>query len=356
MTFAEAVAATRSEVVFTTHTPIVQGNESHPHELLQYMGASLGLSIEQMHFIGGTPFNMTVAALRLSRIANAVADLHRVTALEMWKHVEGAANIIGITNGIHTKTWVDQRIVEARHDAKRLWETHMLLKKELISFVAERTGAQLDPTKLLIGFARRAAPYKRSNLIFRSGSALCEALREGKVQIIFSGKAHPLDDTGKEIVEDIYQMSREMPSSVVFLQDYDMTIGAKVTRGVDVWLNNPRRPLEACGTSGMKAAMNGVLNASILDGWWPEACSHGRNGWAIGDDKVPDTVKEQDSRDSKFLADTLLKDVMPLYYSNREKWVKMMQESIESVTAAFSVDRMLKEYYDRMYCAAKSTR
>jgi starch phosphorylase len=351
MSFDAAVEATRKEVVFTTHTPIVQGNESHPHELLQYMGAAMGLSIEQMHSIGGTPFNMTVAALRLSRISNAVADLHRVTANDMWKHIDQASPILGVTNGIHVPTWVDAQIRENHKDPKKLWDTHMTLKRELIEFVAKRTSVRLDENKLLIGFARRAAPYKRSNLIFSSGNELLDLLKTGKIQIVFSGKAHPLDDGGKNIVEEIVRYAKEMPGSVVFLQDYDMNIGAALTRGADVWLNNPRRPLEACGTSGMKAAMNGVLNASVLDGWWPEACQHGVNGWAIGDEHVPANVEEQDARDSKFLAEVLTKEVVPLYYGNREQWIKMMQASIETVTPAFSVDRMLKEYYDKMYIA-----
>lgn len=349
MTLKEALAATRKQCVFTTHTPVKQGNESHPHDLLQYMGASQGLSIEEMHAIGGTPFNMTVAALNLSKETNAVAMLHAETAEKMWEEVEDRKPIIGITNGIHLGTWVDDRIANVKDDSEALWSLHSELKSDLIKFVKDRTGTQLSQDKLLIGFARRAAPYKRSNLIFHSGPELLEALKEGKIQIVFSGKAHPLDDKGKDIVQEIYEHSQEIKDNVVFLQDYDMEIGAMLTRGSDIWLNNPRRPLEACGTSGMKAAMNGVLNVSILDGWWPEACDHGVNGWAIGDEKVPKKVAEQDKRDAKFLSDVLLCEVIPTYYENREKWLKMMQASINTVTNEFSVGTMIKNYYEKLY-------
>ena len=349
LSFQEAWKATRAQVVFTTHTPIKEGNESHPHELLQYMGANLGLSVEEMHSLGGTPFNMTVAALRLSHAANAVAELHAETAQVMWKDIADAPSIVGITNGIHRGTWVDARIPSVVDDGQKLWTLHQELKQNLIDFVLKRTGKTLAKDKLLIGFARRAAPYKRSNLLFQSSEGVLKALQDGRMQIVFSGKAHPLDDTGKGIVQDIVRLSREIPESVVFLEDYDMEIGAMLTRGSDVWLNNPRRPLEACGTSGMKAAMNGVLNVSILDGWWPEACEHGVNGWAIGDDKVPATVLEQDERDAKFLGQVLMDEVLPLYEQNKEQWIRMMQASIRSITPRFSVEAMLQGYYEKLY-------
>ena len=349
MTLEEAKEATRKQCVFTTHTPIKAGNETHPHELLQYMGATAGLSVEEMHGIGGTPFNMTVAALNLTKETNAVAQLHAETAEAMWQEVEDRKPIVGITNGIHRGTWVDPRIQQVKNDPKKLWGLHSELKANLIHFVKQRTGIQLAQDKLLIGFARRAAPYKRSNLVFSSGEALLDLFKEGRAQIVFSGKAHPNDGDGKEIVQEIYRYSETMKDNVVFLQNYDMDIGAMLTRGSDIWLNNPRRPLEACGTSGMKAAMNGVLNVSILDGWWPEACDHGVNGWAIGDDKVPDDVNEQDKRDANFLAEVMLKGVLPTYYQQPEKWVKMMQASIETTTTLFDVDTMLKNYYEKLY-------
>lgn len=349
--FQDAWNATRQQIVFTTHTPIKEGNEHHNHELLQYMGASLGLSIEQLHRIGGTPFNMTVAGLRLSRNSNAVAQLHSETANQMWSDVTERSSIVGITNGIHVPTWVDERMQQKFNSTEDMWNAHMAVKKDTINFIKERSGVALNPDSLLIGFSRRAAPYKRSNLIFAYENKLGELLKTGKVQIVFSGKAHPLDDTGKAIVHNLVQMSRQYPNSVVFLENYDMDIGRALTRGCDVWLNNPRRPLEACGTSGMKAAMNGVLNVSILDGWWPEACQHGVNGWAIGDDQVPDNVAAQDERDALALYQTLVDEVIPTFYNDKQRWLNMMKASIESCTEGFSADRMLREYYDRLYKA-----
>ncbi len=352
LSFEDAWDKSKEEIVFTTHTPIVQGNESHTLDRLMYMGANNGLTIEQLVSLGGSPFNMTVAALRLSKISNAVAQLHKDTANKMWTNVDGRSDIIGITNAIHMPTWVDENMIKAADGNGDLWETHMKNKKALIDFVYERNGVKLDADKLLIGFSRRAAPYKRSNLIFTDESIVEPLLKEGKIQIVFSGKAHPLDDTGKKIVENIVKMTKKYPNSVVFLENYDMTIGRMLTRGSDIWLNNPRRPLEASGTSGMKAAMNGVLNCSILDGWWPEACNHGVNGWQFGDGKGVDdfnTLEELDAHDLKALYKVLLEEVLPTYYDHRDKWVAMMKESILSTKDYFSVKRMLEEYYENMY-------
>lgn len=349
MSFEKAVEASREEIVFTTHTPIIQGNESHYLDRMMYMGANNGLTLEQLVSLGGSPFNMTVGALRLSRKSNAVADLHRVTANKMWAHIDNRSEIIGITNAIHIPTWVDERMIDCAENGGDLWEIHMDNKKKLIDFVEERNGVKLDADKLLIGFSRRAAPYKRSNFIFTDEKIIDPLLKEGKIQIVFSGKAHPLDDTGKEIVENIVRMSKKYPNAVVFLENYDMTIGAMLTRGSDIWLNNPRRPKEASGTSGMKAAMNGVLNVSILDGWWPEACNHGVNGWQFGDGFESEDEKELDAHDLKALYKVLLEEVLPTYYEDRDKWVEMMRNSILSTKDQFSVKRMLEEYYEKLY-------
>lgn len=351
MSFDTAYKATREEVVFTTHTPIVEGNESHYLDALMYMGANNGLTLEQLAFIGGVPFNMTVAALRLSRITNAVAQLHAETANKMWKNVEDIKEIIGITNAIHIPTWVDNCMLEAAEGKGDIWEEHMKNKKELIKFVKERTGVTLSADKLLIGFSRRAAPYKRSNFIFSDEKVIEPLIKEGKLQIVFSGKAHPLDDNGKKIVQNIVNIANKYPDAVVFLENYDMTIGKMLTRGSDIWLNNPRRPKEASGTSGMKAAMNGALNLSILDGWWPEACEHGVNGWQFGDGFESNDDKVLDENDLKALYKVLLEEVIPTYYDNRSKWVEMMKSSINSTKDKFSVKRMLEEYYQRMYMA-----
>ncbi|RKD31291.1 alpha-glucan phosphorylase [Thermohalobacter berrensis] len=349
MSFEEAFEKTKKEIVFTTHTPVVEGNESHYLDRLMYMGANNGLTLEQMIKIGGSPFNMTVAGLRLSRVSNAVSKLHCDTANKMWKHVDERSDIIGITNGVHLPTWVDEKMIEAAEKGENIWETHCRNKNELIEFVREKTGVRLEPNKLLIGFARRAAPYKRGDFIFKNKEIITPLLEERKIQIIFSGKAHPLDDVGKTIVQNIVKMSKKYPKSVVFLENYDMNIGKMLTRGCDVWLNNPRRPKEASGTSGMKAAMNGVLNLSILDGWWPEACEHGVNGWQFGDGFQTKNVEKQDSHDLKALYNVLLNEVIPTYYENREKWVEMMKNSILSTKDMFSIKRMLEEYYEKMY-------
>jgi glycogen phosphorylase len=352
MNFNDALKASREKIVFTTHTPIVEGNESHYIDRLLYMGADNGLTKEQLIEIGGSPFNMTVAALRISRISNAVAKLHCETANKMWAEVENHSDIIGITNSIHIPTWVDSNMIKSAEDDGDIWNIHMTNKIKLINFVKERTGITLNSDVLLIGFSRRAAPYKRSNFIFSDESIIDPLLNEGKLQIIFSGKSHPLDDSGKDIIKNIVMMSKKYPNSVVFLENYDMTIGKMLTSGSDVWLNNPRRPKEASGTSGMKAAMNGVLNLSTLDGWWPEACKHGINGWQFGDGFESSDDKTLDENDLKGLYKVLLNEVLPTYYDNKVKWMEMMKESILSTKDNFSVKRMLEEYYTRMYIKA----
>ncbi len=348
--YEEAFAATRNEIVFTTHTPVVQGNESHYIDRLLYMGADNGaFSKKQLKQLGGSPFNMTVGALRLSRKSNAVAQLHAVTANTMWKKVKEKEEIVGITNAIHRPTWVDHRMVEAAEKGGDLWNTHLDNKRKLLEFVKERTGVQLKEDALLIGFSRRAVPYKRSDFIFSDRPKIDSLFRSGKLQIIFSGKAHPLDDRGKEIVQNIVALTKEYPNSVVFLENYDMTIGSMLVRGSDVWLNNPRRPQEASGTSGMKAAINGVLNLSILDGWWPEACQHGVNGWQIGDGYENKKEEKLDAHDQKAMYKVLLNEVVPTYYNQRNKWIEMMKQSILSTKDQFAVKRMLEEYYEKLY-------
>lgn len=345
-TFEEAWAEIRQKIIFTTHTPVVAGNETHDHKLLKYMGAYNGLTRNQMLKLGGNPFSMTAAGLRLSRKANAVAQLHGVTARKMWKKAGGASEIIAITNGVHNGTWQDARVVEASGKGPGLWDAHMVAKREMLDEIYERNGVRLKEAVLTIGFARRAAPYKRSDLIFRKKEIIEPLLRDGRLQIIFSGKAHPNDLTGKQIISNLYAMTEQYPESVVFIQDYDMKIGKLLTRGCDVWLNNPVRPMEASGTSGMKAAMNGVLNMSVLDGWWPEGCVHGVTGWQIGNGYEG---KDCDRVDSEALYNVLLTEVIPTYYGNRDKWLEMMKASIEMSQWKFSAARMVKQYYELMY-------
>ena len=350
LTFEKAVEVVKKEVVFTTHTPIVQGNESHPIDKIIYMGANLNLTRAQLTFLGGgDPFNMTIGALRLSKIANGVAQLHGETSNKMWAEVDKRADILAITNAIHLPTWVDNAMIRAAEDGSDLWEPHLQNKRALIDFIEAKNGVRLDEEKLIIGFSRRAAPYKRSDFIFSDLSIVEPLLLEKKFQIVFSGKAHPLDDVGKLIVKNLVAMSRKYPKAVVFLENYDMSIGRMLTRGSDIWLNNPRRPLEASGTSGMKAAMNGVLNLSILDGWWPEACVHGVTGWQFGDGFEHEEEEIQDAHDLKALYKVLLEEVIPAYYENKSAWMDMMRESILQTKEPFAVKRMLEEYYELLY-------
>ncbi|HEU0036346.1 MAG TPA: alpha-glucan family phosphorylase [Kofleriaceae bacterium] len=357
---ADRIAKLREHVVFTTHTPVPAGNEVHDLPLMKKLGADLELPAADLEAIGGNPFSMTVAGLRLARIANGVAELHGETARAMWKDVERAAPIIAITNGVHVPTWQDARIRAAlvaekpreRQDAE-LWAAHQAMKAELIADIKARTGVKLSPDKLLVGFARRAASYKRADLILGDEKALKKLFERG-IQLVYSGKAHPKDMGGKALVHKIVEAAKKHSKHVVFLEDYEMRTGALLTRGADIWLNNPRRPLEASGTSGMKAAMNGVPNLSILDGWWPEGCEHGVTGWKIGDPDPNDDAFDEadaariDKRDRELLYQTLDKDVLPAY-ADRAKWVSIMRASIAMSQWRFSSDRMIEDYVHKVY-------
>ncbi len=346
-TFSDGWAAVRPQIVFTTHTPVEAGNESHSLDLLMEMGANRGARREELERLGGNPFNMTVAGLRLACRANAVSALHAKTAKAMWRDVSGAAPIEPITNGVHPGTWQDARIREARGD---LWGAHQAQKGELLAEVERRTGVALRTDRLLVGFARRAAAYKRSDLILRKAERIAPHLERGELQILFSGKAHPQDEAGRQILTNLVRMARRYPQSVLFLEDYDMRLGQLLTRGCDVWLNNPRRPLEASGTSGMKAAMNGVLNLSVLDGWWPEGCEHGVNGWQIGDGSEEPDPHRSDERDLEALYRLLETEVLPAY-QDRARWNAMMAASIQMSEWRFSSHRMLREYFASLYRA-----
>ena len=344
--FPEAWGEVRKRIVFTTHTPVKAGNEEHTLKDLRRMGACLQLSGGEMRTLGGDPFNMTVAGLRLARKANAVAALHGETARRMWAHVEDAAPITHVTNGVHQPTWQARSIREAAGDARRLWEAHSALKEELLDEVEKRKDITVDPTSLVIGFARRAATYKRGDLVLRHPERLLAIMKQHPLVILFAGKAHTADEAGKKVIAKIVRAQENFPGRVLFLENYDMELARMMVHGCDVWLNNPVRPLEASGTSGMKAAMNGALNVSILDGWWPEGCEHGVNGWAIGDETAGD-----DERDAESLYQVLEKEVLPAW-EDRDKWVRMMQASIQMGTTKFSSDRMVKDYFEVMYADA----
>lgn len=350
--FEQALEETREEVIFTTHTPVPAGNEAHDLQLLIEMDANNSLTYEQLKRIGGDPFNMTAACLRMSYLANGVSRLHGETAKKMWGHLDNAAKIISITNGVHRKSWQRKEIAEAyaNNNDKELWSAHLEAKKRLADFVASRTDARLNPENLIIGFARRAAPYKRSELIFRDAEAIDDLLKTGKVQLVFSGKAHPNDHYGKDIVATLVKMDRKYRNNVVFLENYDIEIASYLIPGVDVWLNNPRRPMEASGTSGMKAAMNGVLNLSVLDGWVAEGPTHNVSGWIL--DMVFASLEEklnEDEKDLQALYKILREEVIPIYYDDRDRWIRMMKASIKMAQEQFSAGRMLRDYYEKMY-------
>jgi len=343
--FDAALAAVRQQVVFTTHTPVAAGNETHRLELIAPLAEELGLPIERVVEIGGDPFGMTVAGLRLSWITSAVAQLHGETARAMWRDVSGAAPIVAVTNGVHPPTWQDERL-RVGYARGTLWEAHQQAKRELLGLIRERTGATLHEDRLLVGFARRAAAYKRADLVLRDAAWLAPLLTSRRLQLVFAGKAHPHDGEGKKIIAALLAMARQHPESIVFLQNYDMSVARRLVRGCDVWLNTPRRPMEASGTSGMKAAMNGVLNLSVLDGWWPEGCVHGVNGWQIGDGfEGPG----QDAHDGKALQRVLTDEVIPTYENDRPRWLGMMRAAIEMSQWQFSSYRMIEEYYTRLY-------
>ena len=355
LSFHDAWQKTREEIVFTTHTPVEAGNEVHSHELLQLMEAYNGLTYEQMREVGGDPFNMTVAALRTSRIANGVSKLHGRTARKMWRSVADSAEIISITNGVHPPTWQHSSIRTAWKKGENLWEPHIELKKKLLDYVKEQTGANMDLDKLTISFARRAAPYKRSELIFRDTNALDSLLKEGKLQLIFSGKAHPNDTLGKDIIQTLVQMDRKYKDSIVFLENYNMDIAKLMVQGSDAWLNNPIRPLEASGTSGMKAAMNGVLNISVIDGWVAEGPHHKVDSWLLDEAFHYDVdYNAQDEHDLRALYKVIHEEAVPVYYNNRNRWIKMMKASISMSHHNFSSDRMVKQYYDLLYTGHSS--
>jgi len=412
--FYSALQVTASANVFTTHTPVPAGNDSFPREMMRkYFGTfatEIGLPFEEFFSFGQTrtnttdPFSMTILALRMSRHSNGVSKLHGEVSRGLWKDVwtgvpPHEVPITSVTNGIHTKTWMApefsalydkylgnweenltnqdfwRRVIDIP-DAV-LWDTHQKLKLRLVQFVRERVRMQrerigespesiraanriLDPEILTIGFARRFATYKRGILLFSDKERLKKLVNDTTrpVQFIFAGKAHPRDEGGKALIQEVYKFSREtgLHSRIVFVEDYDTYIARRLVQGVDLWLNNPLRPLEASGTSGMKAPPNGGLNLSVLDGWWCESFN-GNNGWAIGAEIKGGNVDFQSEVDSASLYQLLENQIIPLYYAKPDgklplAWLQLMRESIRSVTPVFNTHRMVKEYTERLYVPA----
>jgi starch phosphorylase len=416
LTFDAAVPGVSREVVFTTHTPVPAGHDRFNGGLIEeHLGPlreSLGLSRERLMDMGrenpgskDEDFCMTVLGLRLARRANAVSALHGEVSRAMWKGLtpgktEDRVPIGHITNGVHVPSWLapqmsrlydrhlgagwQQHGAEARIwegienvDDGELWETHLSLKLQLIEFVRSRAVKQaeirgesqeaqnrlsgiLSPDALTIGFARRFATYKRANLILADIEKLASMVNDPKrpVQFVFAGKAHPLDEPGKKVLQQIARMMRDsqFADKFVFVEDYDINVGRHFVQGVDVWLNNPRRPLEASGTSGQKVVLNGGLNLSVLDGWWAEAYD-GRNGFAIGTGRTHSNMNVHDTRDGDDLYRVLREEVIPLYY-HRDRdglprdWIKRMKRTIRTLGWRFNADRMVMDYTLKCYVPA----
>lgn len=407
LSFREAAEQVRSTTIFTTHTPVPAGHDVYPFALMEkYFGSYIPLlEIERDRFfrLGIDPaspdagFNMTVLALRMSSYCNAVSKRHGEVAAAMWHHLwqddPGDRTAIDyITNGVHVPTWTDSRIASlfnrylgpnwlADHDnpsiwelmddlpAEELWRAHRLLKMIMIAVMQERarerwmeqadpniilaSGVMFDPNTLTLGFARRFASYKRASLILQDLTRLNAILNHPKrpVQIVFAGKAHPNDNSGKQLIQQVFNIARDptFGGRIAFVEDYDVELAQYLVHGVDVWLNNPLPPFEASGTSGMKAAMNGVPHLSVLDGWWIEGYNR-RNGWAFD----CDFSRNSDLDDSKELYTILEEKIVPLYYRRDnsgipQEWITVMKESIKSAVPNFSARRMVKDYALKFY-------
>lgn len=416
MSFEEAASLVRSSCVFTTHTPVPAGNDEFALWLVDkyfsHVWPELGLRRDQFidlarHTVSwGEAFSMPALALRLSEGRNAVSELHGRVSRKMWQFMwpdlpEDEVPITHITNGVHTCTWLARRLralydrylgpewLEGLDDPEiwdqvkdipdeQLWAVRLHLKRKLVAYIREyarqgwlqrgwhpvqvvASGTLLDPYALTIGFARRFAPYKRANMVLRNLERLMRITNHADmpVQIIFAGKSHPDHEAGKLLIQEVYRAVKraEGGGRLVFLEDYDMNLARYLIQGVDVWMNTPRRPNEASGTSGMKAALNGVLNFSVLDGWWREGYN-GQNGWAIGRDGDYDNADLQDEADAESLYEILENEIIPLYYQLRSsdglpgEWIGRMKESIRTIGPQFSMRRMVKEYLDRLYMPA----
>jgi len=405
---AQAWTDVRRDSVFTIHTPVSAGNERFDAELVRRLAGPLleagGVPVNDVLQLGlgvdhdPNQFDMTAFSLRLTRGANAVSHLHAQTANETWQAVLDHP-ILGITNGIHGPTWIGQPIAEPLErlgadlddlDANRrggrfwekvdripgqdLWDAHLRQKRELAHFARGRLRSQfarhgesptvlaeletaLDPDVLTIGFARRFATYKRAGLLFSDIDRLARMLwdAERPIQVVFAGKAHPADRPGQRVIQEIFQRSRspQLRGRVYILENYDMRVARFLVQGVDVWLNNPRRPLEASGTSGMKAAQNGVPNVSVLDGWWDEGFDDD-NGWAIGGRETDPDEAAQDWRDAQDLYRILEEEIIPAYYERDSarlppRWLAVMRRAMATALWRFSTTRMLHEYTEMLY-------
>ncbi|MCA9522193.1 MAG: alpha-glucan family phosphorylase, partial [Myxococcales bacterium] len=416
VSFEEALEACSASNVFTTHTPVPAGNdEFQPDAVWRFFRGyceSVGISRDRFLALGrrdannaSENFSMTVLAIRLADHLNGVSRLHGAVSRRMWQtvwpqHPESDVPIHHVTNGVHHRTWIAPEMaalydlylgpgwIEAAWDPEswarvkqipdaELWRTHERNRERLVTMVRQRMRRQLerrgasrqdirvadevlDPEALTIGFARRFATYKRGTLLFRDGERLARILNDAErpVQIIFAGKAHPRDNSGKEFIRQIVHFARDpqFRGHVVFIEDYDMNVARELVQGVDVWLNNPRRPLEASGTSGMKTTMNGGLNCSILDGWWVEGYSP-ETGWAIGSGEEYSDQNYQDEVESHSLYDRLEHEIVPTFYQRGRdglprEWIAMMKAAIAAHGPMFNTNRMVMQYTNTFYAPA----
>lgn len=342
------IDAVRNQVVFTTHTPVAAGNEVHPGELLEEGGFLVDTPLPEATKLGGEPFSVTAAALKLSRIANGVSQLHGAVANNMWDHVENRCPIIAITNGVNQPYWQDSGFRTAQtptdYRARKL-----ALKQELLPQLITEPGKDFDPNRLTLVWARRFTGYKRADLMFRNPARMEALLRSGKLQILAAGKFHPKDTSGREAMEKLIGLAKKYPNMAV-LPNYELELSYQLKCVADVWLNNPRRPKEASGTSGMSAAMNGALHLSTHDGWAVEGTFHGVNGYLINPgEHAYTTTDEQDEADYQSLMSILEDEIIPTYYETPRHWGTLMQRSAESVCSTFNTHRMVMEYFNRMY-------
>lgn len=414
--FDEALVATRDECIFTTHTPVPAGHDRFTPELMSYSLARYmkGLRLEQTELMAlgredpdndDEQFCMTVLALKTARAANGVSELHGEVSREMWASLDGnVPSIDHVTNGIHLLGWMkatarefwqprlQSTVPDKNHFCERindaqfwgrvedpgfisdeeLWSLRCRLRRELVDFARERLidnppsregdfisyDHLLDADTLTIGFARRFATYKRAPLVFDQFKEIVKLAKDAgrPVQFIFAGKAHPRDDEGKRFIQKIVHLSKhsELQGHLVFIENYDILIGRQMVAGCDVWLNNPRRPLEASGTSGMKTACHGGLNCSIMDGWWREIYD-GENGFAIGDDSHPDEIAKQDARDSENLYRILADEIVPCFYDRDangvpRRWIKKIRHAMATIAPQYNTWRMVQDYSRKFYC------
>lgn len=341
------IDAVRKQVVFTTHTPVAAGNEIHPAKLLNESGFFVETSYEQAVKLGGEDFSVTAAALKLSRIANGVSQLHGDVANNMWATVEGRCPIIAITNGVNQPYWQDLgfKVAQSPVDFRA---RKLALKQELLSQLVD-PNKDFDPTRLTLVWARRFTGYKRADLMFRDMARMEALLKSKKIQILVAGKFHPKDTSGRDAMQKLIGLAKQYDNMAV-LPNYELELSLKMKCVADVWLNNPRRPKEASGTSGMSAAMNGALHFSTHDGWAVEGTFHGINGYLINPGEHHYTTQDQqDEADYQSFINTLENDIIPTYYDDADTWGTMMQRSSESVCSYFTTHRMVMEYFNRMY-------